>query len=67
MSNAPWYLKASADEGPSLKHHKAPGKYNAAPSKLDQRFARGVKAVSLVSSTGHRQRGADDLCTACSM
>lgn len=46
MSNAPWYLKASADEGPSLKHHKAPGKYNSSVDKLDQRFVRGVKAVS---------------------
>ncbi|GAA5952847.1 hypothetical protein JCM3765_002983 [Sporobolomyces pararoseus] len=44
MSNAPWYLKASADEGPSLKHHKAPGKYNSSVDKLDQRFVRGVKA-----------------------
>ncbi|CEQ42294.1 SPOSA6832_04097 [Sporobolomyces salmonicolor] len=42
MSNAPWYLKTG--EGPSLSHHKATAKYNADPSKLKERFQRGVKA-----------------------
>ncbi|GAA5934715.1 mRNA splicing protein SLU7 [Sporobolomyces koalae] len=44
MSNAPWYLRASANEGPSLKHHKAPGKYNADPNKLGERYQRGAKS-----------------------
>ncbi|GAA6062686.1 hypothetical protein JCM10212_002509 [Sporobolomyces blumeae] len=44
MSNAPWYLRAAENEGPSLKHHKAPGKYNADPTKLEERFKRGQKA-----------------------
>ncbi|GAA5966918.1 hypothetical protein JCM21900_004318 [Sporobolomyces salmonicolor] len=42
MSNAPWYLKTG--EGPSLSHHKATAKYNADPSKLKERFQRGIKA-----------------------
>lgn len=45
MSNAPWYLRAGDNEGPSLKHHKAPGKYNADPKKLEERYNRGKKAV----------------------
>lgn len=43
MSVAPWYMNTGT--GPSLKHQKAP-LYNADPSKLQERFSRGTKAVS---------------------
>ncbi|GAA5837824.1 hypothetical protein JCM11251_004670 [Rhodosporidiobolus azoricus] len=42
MANAPWYM-SDGHSGPTLKHHKAP-KYNNDPSKLQERFTRGVKA-----------------------
>lgn len=45
MSVAPWYINTGT--GPSLKHQKAP-LYNANPDKLQERFARGTKAVSLI-------------------
>ena len=43
MSVAPWYM--STGGGPSLKHQKVPMEYNADPSKLKERFARGTKVV----------------------
>lgn len=55
MSNAPWYLRAGDNEGPSLKHHKAPGKYNADPKKLEERYNRGKKAVRSCSLSEGRQ------------
>ncbi|GAA5857776.1 hypothetical protein JCM8547_005978 [Rhodosporidiobolus lusitaniae] len=43
MSTAPWYM-SDGMAAPTLKHHKVP-KYNNDPSKLQERFQRGVKAA----------------------
>lgn len=46
MANAPWYMSDGVGV-PTLKHHKVPA-YNNDPSKLQERFQRGTKAVRLL-------------------